>query len=323
MSTIPTDDNPQQSAHPLTFPDVTGLSIPDTGIKLAQCGFHVGITAAGDIKNPGSILGTGGVYLATTNTDTLTRWFAEYSAAGLFVHAGPSGLIVFDVDKPDNVPAWLRPLLELAVFRPTSAAPGDRRGHYVFRLKRGQRFGNGLGRLRCRGEGWGEVRCYGGAIIVGPTLHPRADGKYTCGPSDPIPLLPDEIADALNTLPDTAQRPSPVDVAAFLANFDHNLALEPYALDPIVRNFDPTPGGRHDSMYDTLCWAMREAKAGRFPAQRAADGLRYLWDEAVAGEHRPDEFDRMLAAAIHVADSYTIDELWKRCHRNSRRWGGR
>jgi hypothetical protein len=33
-------------------------------------------------------------------------------------------------------------------------------------------------------------------------------------------------------------------------------------------------------MYDTLCWAMREAKAGRFSAQRALDELKALWDRS-------------------------------------------
>jgi hypothetical protein len=52
------------------------------------------------------------------------------------------------------------------------------------------------------------------------------------------------------------------------------------ALAPILDNFDPTPNYRHASMYDTLCWAMREAKAGRFSAQRALDELKALWDRS-------------------------------------------
>ena len=53
---------------------------------------------------------------------------------------------------------------------------------------------------------------------------------------------------------------------------------EPHALAPILENFDPTPNYRHASMYETLCWAMREAKAGRFSAQRALDELKGLWN---------------------------------------------
>ena len=63
---------------------------------------------------------------------------------------------------------------------------------------------------------------------------------------------------------------------------------------------------------------MREAKAGRFPAKRAVDALRYLWTEAIGGEYRdddPDEFDRLLRDAIAAADADgTVAELWARAH---------
>jgi hypothetical protein len=49
---------------------------------------------------------------------------------------------------------------------------------------------------------------------------------------------------------------------------------------PILDNFDPTPNYRHASMYDTLCWAMREAKSGRFSAQHALDECKGLWDKS-------------------------------------------
>ena len=58
---------------------------------------------------------------------------------------------------------------------------------------------------------------------------------------------------------------------------------------------------------------MREAKAGRFSAQRAVDELRKLWTEAIGGEYRdddPDEFNRLLRDAIALADANgTVDEL--------------
>ena len=62
----------------------------------------------------------------------------------------------------------------------------------------------------------------------------------------------------------------------FLATYTDN--KEPKALAPILDNFDSTPNYRHASMFDTLCWAMREAKAGRFAAQEAVDELKALWD---------------------------------------------
>jgi putative DNA primase/helicase len=106
---------------------------------------------------------------------------------------------------------------------------------------------------------------------------------------------------------------------AFLA--EHADDREPYALAPILADFDQTANGRHPSMWDALCWGLREAKAGRFPAQRAVDELRDLWQAAIGGEYRaddPDEFNRMVRDAVLVADEEDAAELWDRAHRH--RW---
>ena len=61
--------------------------------------------------------------------------------------------------------------------------PDAKRGHYFFSLTQGQRFGCGLGKLKLpKGEKWGEVKCFGGAIILGPTdPHPK-ESRDTPGP---------------------------------------------------------------------------------------------------------------------------------------------
>jgi putative DNA primase/helicase len=64
---------------------------------------------------------------------------------------------------------------------------------------------------------------------------------------------------------------------------------------------------------------MREAKAGRFGAQRAVDELRSRWQQAIGNEYRsgdPDEFDRMIRDAVVIADRNTAEELRERAHRN-------
>ncbi|OBF96341.1 hypothetical protein A5773_13010 [Mycobacterium sp. 852014-52450_SCH5900713] len=236
------------------------------------------------------------------------------------MHVGGAQLLVIDVDNPANVPAWLWPLLDRAVFRRTTTDPVSKRGHYIYRLRPGERFGGGLGKLKPpKGKGWGEVRCYGGAIVLAPTFHPRAaeGGAYTAGRDEPIPYRPDEIAAKLAPAADPVvyepMTPAELDakVAGFVGAYTDD--GEPYALRPIVAAFDATPGGRHASMWDALCWALREAKAGRFPAQRAVDALRDRWDAAVSGEARdPDEFNRMVRDAVTVADASNVAALQRR-----------
>ena len=307
------------------WPDVKSLSNADAAERYAKAGVPV-VPVKPGTKNPGSYLGRGWPQRATTDLDTIRDWWRRWPNAGIATHVGGGGLLVVDVDKPHLVPDSVWTLLESAVFRRTTTDPENRRGHYIFRLRPGDRFGSGLGKLkRPRGEGWGDVRCFGGGLVLAPTAHPRAaeGGEYTSGPDEAIPYRPDDLASQLNAVADPGES-RPLSLAeldakaeAFLVAATEN--REPYALVPILAAFDPTPGGRHGSMWETLCWALREAKAGRFPAQLAIDDLRGRWDAAVDGGARdPDEFNRMVRDAVPIADEDDAAELWDRAHRN--RW---
>jgi P4 family phage/plasmid primase-like protien len=231
---------------------------------------------------------------------------------------------VFDVDEPENLPDWLCPLLDRAVFLRTSSDTDSRRGHYVYRQRLNDQFGNGLGKLKPpKGKKWGQIRGYGGGLVLAPTVHPRDGGTYTAVPAQPIPYVPGEIAAKLNAVADAGDyRPLSFDeldanAKAFLSAYIDE--RETYALTPILAAFDPTPVGRHASMWDAVCWALREAKAGRFSAQTAVDELRDRWNAAVDGGARdPDEFNRMVRDAVPLADEASADELWARAHRH--RW---
>jgi hypothetical protein len=301
------------------LPDVTGMSNTAAAETYAKTGFCVVPIRLGT-KNPGSLVGAGWPTLATDDLETVRDWWRRWPDAGIAIHVGGCLLLVVDVDIPENVPDWLWALLESAVFRPTTTDPNSRRGHYFYRLRPDEMFGCGLGRLKPpKGKKWGETKCYGGGLVLAPTAHPKtADGHvYSTGPNETIPYRPDELATKLNAAPNDGEwrilTPSELDAKAqaFLGTYAGD--AEPYALDPICRNFDPTPSNRHPSMYESLCWAMREAKAGRFSAQRAVDGLRKLWTDSIGGEYRdddPDEFNRLLRDAIARADADgTADEL--------------
>ena len=303
---------------PMVLPEVTAPNSAAADIY-ALHGFHITPVRPGT-KAP---------YLdrwperATCDLDVVREHWRNHPDDGIAIHVGGCWLLVIDVDKPEIVAEWLWPLLERAVFRSTTTDPNSRRGHYFYRLRPGEMFGCGLCGLKPpNGEAAGfEVKCNGGAIVVGPTHHPRADegGCYATGPAALIPLRPDEIAAKLNPAFSNGERRAltAAEAQAFLDTYSAD--AEPYALEPICRDFDPTPSNRHKSLWDALCWGMREAKAGRFPAKRAVDELHKRWTDSIGGEYRDgdtDEFDRMLRDAIARADADgTVEELRARAHR--------
>ena len=126
------------------------------------------------------------------------------TAAQLLVTAGTNPHRL-RTDYPENVPEWLWKYFDTALFRPTVTDPDSQRGHYFFSLAEGQRFGCGLGKLKPpKGEKWGEVKCFGGAIILGPTVHPDTIRSRTthCAPGGNPISVPEEIAEKLNAPPD-------------------------------------------------------------------------------------------------------------------------
>lgn len=309
----------------VAWPDVRGMSNAEAAEAYAKSSIAV-VPVPQKTKNPGGFLGQGWPTRATTDLDTIRDWWARWQDAGLATHVGGAHLLVFDVDAPENVPDELWTLLESAVCLPTTATPGHKRAHYVFRQRPGDQFGNGLGKLKPpRGKKWGEIRGYGGGLMLAPSVHVRADedGAYSAVAEQVIPFLPGQIATKLSAVVNTREYRTltvgelDAKAKAFLAMYAEE--REPYALAPILREFDPTPGGRHASMWDAVCWALREAKAGRFAAEMAVDELRGRWEAAVDGEMRESgEFHRMVRDAAPLIDEEDANELWDRAHRN--RW---
>ena len=183
---------------PMVLPDVTGTSNAEAAETYAQHGFRITPVRPGT-KAP---------YIdhwperATCDLGTVREHWRGHPDDGIAIHVGGCWLLVIDVDRPEIIADWLWPLLERAVFRPTTNDLESRRGHYFYRLRPGEMFGCGRGGLKpMNGEAAGfEVKCGGGAIVVGPTPHPRANegGRYATGPAALIPLRPNEIAAKLN-----------------------------------------------------------------------------------------------------------------------------
>jgi hypothetical protein len=290
-------------------------------VAYAEAGWYVGPLAPGS-KSPGSVLGAGWPTRTSQDPDILVAWFAG-SDRGLFLHAGRSGAVIFDIDHAEHLPDELAEAVTTAPFQSTRPdTPG--RGHAVFTQPAGRVLGNSPGSL---GPGWGEVRGRNGVIVAFPTPHPDG-GRYQWQRTGPVPGLPEAIASQIPDASNAATTASSAEVTAFVAA--HTSAHRPSLLAAVVAKFraDLTGGrARHDAAVAATCWAMREAAAGFYPATVALDQLTHLYVTARAAARdggRPPvseatalaEMGRVTAWAVAQTD--TVDPAQTRDRVNQR-----
>lgn len=196
---------------------MTGLSVPylpedvDTlkaALEYAKHGWYVGPVVApggrGDPKSPGSVLGKGWEQQTSRDPAQIASWFAG-TDYGVFLHAGRSGAVIFDIDHPDKVPEVLARHLDEAPFQ--SSRPGQPgRGHAVFAVPPGRKIGNRTAGL---GGDWGQVRGLNGVIIAFPSRHESPEGEYRWVRTGPVPVLADELAELLPDVEETAKAGMP------------------------------------------------------------------------------------------------------------------
>ena len=312
----------------MSAPTIT-LSIPNlpdgvdnltAALAYAAAGIYV-VPVLRGTKNPGSILGKRWQTQSSRDPKQITAWFAgtDHDVA---LHCGRSGLVVYDVDKPANVTAVMAPHLKTAPFQPTRPSDPDR-GHYVFAMPPGRTIGNPA-------FPWGEIRGLNGVIMAEPSSH--ADGGQY-GPwqrAGAVAVLADELA---KTLPDA----SPAEDAASDAEIDafldaHTEATRPEILAGWVKALGKRFAdgeSRHQSTVTVLVGAMKEARAGYFPARTAIfDTIRPLFLDEVAKAPISDKQDAP-APAGRPAWSFTASspgqsdrptpQTSTRCARASRR----
>lgn len=172
---------------------------PDTdvataGRAYADAGLYL-VPIDARTKHPGSVLGGAWQDQSSRDTQQVTDWFTHTDADGLALHVGRSGLVVFDVDHPDQMPGVLANAIDQCQAPFQSTRPDvSGKGHYVFRQPAGRRIGNSWGQLP---KGWGEVRGHNGIIVVAPTEHSVGGGHYEWLRTGHIPELPAELADLL------------------------------------------------------------------------------------------------------------------------------
>lgn len=258
-------------------------------------------------KNPGAVLGSGWHHKTSRDPHVVASWFAG-TDHGIFLHAGRSGAIVFDVDNPDNIPEPLG--LALGSIPPpmqTTRTDDTRRGHYLYAQPATRDIGNGTGRL---GNTWGDVRGRNGVIVVAPTAHAKANacGLYAWQQTGPVPELPPHLAALLDDGGPSIDRvATDAETAAFLSA--HTRSERPQLFQAVINSAEKSiaaGGSRHDTLVSATCWAMREAASGCYPAEQARARLLHAFTEAIGTDRNAAmEFDGILRWAI--AQAGTID----------------
>ncbi|MFE6919698.1 bifunctional DNA primase/polymerase [Nocardia sp. NPDC057663] len=303
---------------PLHIPDrLAEVCAIDAALAYAEAGWYVLPVKAGT-KNPGSLVG-GWATQSTRDGETIRGWWAKWPTAGIALHVGRSGAIVFDldVDNINDVPVTFRNPLQQGVFQSTREV-GDR-GHYLFAVGAGDHFGNAAGAF----ASFGEVRGKNGVILAEPSVHPDAKakgGRYYWPSPGNLPPLPAALRACLRAAGDEAPSMSFAELEQFYAA--HSAYGRPQALDGVVRVLETDLSGgmaRHDAARNALAMAFREAAAGCYSARDAADRIEAVFVAAFgadkAGRVRPEsgEFARAArwaaAQAGLVAPAETLARL--------------
>lgn len=289
-------------------------------MKYSEAGLYI-LPIQPGTKHPGSVVGSGWPELSSNNTKQIEEWFTDTSY-GIALHAGRSGLIIFDVDHPDSMPQVL--VDAIAEYQPPIQESRPGRAHYLFTQPVGRMLGNSAGALA---RGWGEVRGKNGVIIVSPTIHPEGF-QYQWLHTGPCPHVPPSIAQHIAEAGPYSRAVNSIDVDKFLEEF--NLEKKPHLLKNVTRRYTDKvllkTFSRHEAMLDHLCWAFQEAKAGFYPAKTAYKKLLEVFldslrdDESGSGRkidawQAEKEFQGLVKWAIGQVKSISDSKLHERSER--------
>jgi hypothetical protein len=269
-----------------------GLFVPDlapdtdtisAALAYANAGWYV-LPVQLASKHAGSVVGKNWPAKSNRDPHQIVAWFAG-TDHGIALHCGRSGAVVFDVDRPDLMPAELDD--EIRRTKPPMQSTrdnDDRRGHYVFAQPEGRSIGNGGGKL---GGTWGEVRGRNGIIVVEPTPHAKAaeGGRYRWMQMGPVPVLGPAVASMLPDQTSVEDAATDAETTAFLAR--HTQSLRPELIAGVERRLREdidNSAGRHPSALKAMCWAMREAQAGMYDACSALARLWPIFRDALRDE---------------------------------------
>ena len=326
---------------------MSALSIPQipddadllrAALLYAQGGAYVGPIKMGDpgpngkrvdAKNPGSVLGKQWQTRTSNDSEVIVDWLAgsyQASVNGIFLHAGRSGAVIFDVDHPELVPEvlaralwknWNDPVEDREARVPYQSTRPDEpgRGHYLMLQPTDRVLGNGHGSL---GSDWGEVRGNNGIIVVEPTQHESAGGLYRWETWGEVLPLTSELDAALPSVDASKEEVGPASDERITAFWDkctgsdnENLSKGP--LRQFIKEVDEDGASRHDTAVKISCQLMREALMGFYNGREAANELYVLFShrlKGTPGRFPQAEFKSIIAWA--VAQAETIDVAARR-----------
>jgi AAA domain/Bifunctional DNA primase/polymerase, N-terminal len=286
----------------LFIPRVTDNITPlEAALAYAEAGWYViPVSREGDEtgKNPGSLLGGDWPRKSSRDSDQIREWFSSaYPPRNIALHVGRSGAVVFDHDQKE-LPRALQDAIR-QTHPPKQSTPSGG-AHYVFAQPPGRNIGNSTGKL---GPEWGEVRGQNGVIIVAPSIsvgdHSTAYRWIDQGGTLVAPQLPDEVSQLLPDAGVHDRSATMLERSEFLSRYTGASASS--MLQAVIDHYRKRAhaGSRHETLIHCACWAMREARAGFYPAQTAYD---MLWQEfeKTAGRERyiGSEFEGIIDWAI-------------------------
>ena len=303
------------------------MDVLGAALVLIKHGIYV-LPVEPDTKRPAKILKRLWQAQSSLDPEQIIEWFTGTPYL-LAMHVGRSGLIAFDVDEFSALPQILIDEFKNNPGPWQSTREEGLRGHRLYVQPPGRNFGNSLGKLKPpRDEdGWGEIRGANGIIVVEPSHHTKPGGRYLWMVTGEIPVLSDAVAELLpdvNMEEAQAQAATDSDVKKFLD--EYTSSTRPYFLSPIIAAFkaearginqktgEITRASRHDALIRNLCWAMRDARLGYFPARQAAAELRTEFIPMMEGERErfpKSEFWGALAYAVAQANIVDPEERRK------------
>lgn len=291
------------------IPRITDNTTPlEAALAYARAGWFV-IPVSREVdtgKNPGSILGARWPIGSSRDEEQIREWFSSaYLPRNIALHVGRSGAVAFDHDQKE-LPEVLRLAIQSAQ-PPKQATPGGG-AHYVFQQPPGRSIGNSTGKL---GSEWGEVRGQNGVIIVAPSVSIDDSTKryrWTTPAGTPqltepsVPQLPESVSAMLVDAEQRDRTATLNERSEFLDRYTQ--ATNPSMLQAVVDYYRRRAyaGSRHETLIHCACWAMREARAGFYPASTAYDRL---WQEfeQTAGQ------DRFIATEFEGAIDWAVGQV--------------
>jgi hypothetical protein len=292
------------------IPDVTGLSIPEAARAFRAANLAVfpwRLVDGG--KNLGAFVGKGYHQLAATITPEQAYELAalDTDVTGLGISAGRSGLVIFDVDRPELCPELLkRAILECNPPRQTTrdieVVEGQvPRAHYIFRVPAGRRMGSPSKWQVAKGaETWGEVRSWNSGIAIGPGLHSKADqgGRYQWDQIGAIPELPYYCAETMPEFMNTADPATKAEMRRVRETMRRR--TDPAAADRMVEKHssDGSLSGRHGATLSLAVDLAKQMAAGRITLHDVEEKVHAFFYELVTDPARKQEPTKLVEWAV-------------------------